>query len=103
MLAVLESEPTAVGLTVIRKNWSSSLFIAGFVQVIAPVAPTAGVLQLQPAGGLIETKVEGLIESDTLSPVAVSEAGGLWTPTVYVRLVFTVTGLGEPEFVTERS
>src|SRR5712692_5613831 len=73
MLAVLESGPTAVGLTTNEMVELVPLARLAFVQVIVPVAPTAGVLQLQPTGALIETKVEGLMESDNESPMAVSE------------------------------
>src|SRR5688572_2345982 len=36
--------------------FAASVF-ASAVQVIAPVPPTAGVVQVQPAGGVMETKV----------------------------------------------
>src|SRR5713101_334317 len=72
MLAVLESEPTAVGVTTSEMVELLLLARLARLQMKLPVVPTNGVLHPQP-GAEIETKLEGLIASDRASPVAVSD------------------------------
>jgi len=75
----------------------------GLVQLTVPVPPTAGAVQVHPAGVASETNVvpagrvsARVADTATLGPAFVAVI-------VYVRLLPAVTGLGLPVFVTERS
>src|SRR6266852_5332702 len=68
-----------------------------------PVPPTAGAIQLQPAGEAIETNVA--FAGTLATRVALSAALGplLVTICVYVMLLPAATGFGDPAFVTLKS
>src|ERR1051325_659162 len=75
------------------------------VQVMAPVPPTAGVVQLQPEGGVIETNVvlDGTF-CENVTVAVVADVLRFETVCEYVMLLPALTGSGESAFVvTSRS
>ena len=79
------------------------------VQVIVPVAPTAGVEQTHPAGGTSETNVAFTVPAALLDVASVNTAeaaaAGPWfvTTAVIVKFVPAVTVGADAVFLTERS
>jgi hypothetical protein len=76
----------------------------GFVQLTVPAAPTAGVVQVQPAGtGAKDTKVV-FVGMTSVNEAPVATAGPLLvTVDVKAMLLPTVTGLGDAVLVTAMS
>jgi hypothetical protein len=75
----------------------------GLVAVMLPEPPTAGVVDVHPAGAVNETNVEpGTRVSPTLTFCA-SDGPLFVAAIVYVRFVPAVTGSGESDLVTARS
>jgi hypothetical protein len=75
----------------------------GFVHVIVPVPPTAGVTQLHPAAAVMDWNVVfGGVTSVKLALVAVLGPAFV-TTCVYVILLPACTGTGLAEFVTDKS
>src|SRR3982074_1930332 len=74
--------------------------ILELLQTVLPVPPTPGVMQLQPAGDAIETKV--VFAGIVATSVALSAALGplLVTSWVYVMLLPAATGFGDPVSAT---
>jgi hypothetical protein len=72
-------------------------------QEIVPLAPTAGVVHVQPTGEVSDTNVVFAGSGSDSATVVALLGPALLTVIVYVRLVPGVTGSGASTFVTDRS
>jgi hypothetical protein len=74
----------------------------GLVAVMFPVPPTAGVVVVQPAGAVNETKVVLAGTASVRLALSASLGPALLAVIVYVMLAPGATGSGESVFVTDR-
>jgi hypothetical protein len=74
----------------------------GFVQVTVPLAPTAGVVQLQPAGAKIDVNAVPAGRRSVTETFGAGLGPDALKPIVYVRLLPATTGFGAAFFVIAR-